>query len=676
MGCAQSTEAVSAALHDTKNGEAPTRAPSPCCSETSSDVVTRVKKDIDESCDLIQKIVRMETQNGTPIDEVYAGVHDGKVLGEGAGGVVRKVTHRATQIPFAVKCLNKDKANTEKGLKQLRDEITLMCEISHPNVVRIEEVYESPTEIFIVQELLSGGDLFDRLEEKTDCRYTESHCAKLVSQMLSAVCYLHKTGIAHLDLKLENFLFTSADPNSELRLIDFGLSKHFQMGEHHCDMVGTPYTVAPEVINGDYTEKADIWSLGVITFLLLCGESPFGGDCKGDDLKGVTKRILTSDYGFEGWDNVSDSAKGFVKRLLNPDPHLRPTAKEAQNDPWLLNMADESTHDGSHLLNPETVTALLAYRDCSELQKLLSAVLSFTLLPEQISALRHEFELVDIQGDGEISLDALKAVLAERLDARTLEDIFDCVKIRKSSSTLRYHEFLAAVLSRIQLDDRNIRLAFDRLDCKHKGFLTLDDLLDLLGDSVDQDEFKRTWMCSLEDSNTYQGKITIFDIKNLIRGHARAALSTLTDGPVNELENLAPFSAILDEATRAARSSPGTGAERPIRTCGPRRSFEASIGSTASIDERETREKLFRILEMRLSVQEASRLFEEKLKARRQLAFASEGAGLVSTGKEHSQNTGTTVQQEGSNGTVPRRPRRRRALSCLAGMANQEKSNN
>lgn len=655
MGCIHSQQVVSAPRPTTSYEAIAKATPQSSDSDTSSDVVSGLKKDIDCSCDLLQKIVRMETQNGTPIEEVYEGVHDGKVLGVGAGGVVRQVSHRATKIPFAAKCLKKDLANTEKGLKQLRDEIKLMCEVSHPHVVRIEEVYESPTEIFIVQELCTGGELFDRLEELTEGRYTESLCAKLVSQMLSAVSYLHKAGITHRDLKLENFLFTSMDPSSELRLIDFGLSKHFETGERLCDCVGTPYTVAPEVIGGDYTEKADIWSLGVIAFLLLCGETPFGGDSEKDDLQEVSKRILSTDYCFDPahWEGVSDSAKAFVKRLLNPNPDFRPTAKQAQKDPWLQTVADGSNEEGSQL-NPKTVEALLAFKELSELQKLLSEVLSFTLLPKQISALRHEFEIVDTQGDGEVSLDALKEKLAETLDEQTLKDVFDSVKIRKDAPTLRYHEFLAAVLSRIQLDDRNMRLAFDRLDSQHKGFITLDDLLDLLGDSVDKDEFKKTWRFSLQDCKARQGRITIFDLKNLIRGHARETLS-LADRPVAELENLTAFSAILDEATRASRKDSRQNAEeRLIRTTGHQRSFETSIGSTARVIERETREKLLRILEMRHSVQEASRLFEGKLKDRRHLAAAN------------------TARKEGSSREeVPRRSRKkRRAVSSLAGMIN------
>jgi len=212
-----------------------------------------------------------------------------------------------------------------------------MCQLDHPNIVRIEEVYESTNEIYIVQELCLGGDLFDRLDEQPDYHYTEAQCARLVKQMLSSVRYLHSKGIIHRDLKLENFLFSSQKADSDLRMIDFGLSKHFELGQRHTEKVGTPYTVAPEIIRGTYDEKSDIWSLGVITYLLLSGETPFGG-LDGENLLSVKESILRAQVFFEPedvWENVSPEGRCFVKRLLHPDPEKRPTARDAQRDLWI-----------------------------------------------------------------------------------------------------------------------------------------------------------------------------------------------------------------------------------------------------------------------------------------------------------------------------------------------------
>lgn len=202
------------------------------------------------------RFVRMETPLGKPIEEIYDGVHSGPVLGSGVAGIVREVVHKGTGVHYAVKCLDLGLVKSAEGLQALRDEIFIMCTLDYPNIMQLIEAYESETEIYLIQPLCGGGDLFDRLDEQPDFHYTEAQCCRLVKQMLASVRYLHSHKIIHRDLKLENFLFESQDEDSQLCMIDFGLSKHFQfVGEEHHDAVGTPYSVAPEVIKGAYDER-------------------------------------------------------------------------------------------------------------------------------------------------------------------------------------------------------------------------------------------------------------------------------------------------------------------------------------------------------------------------------------------------------------------------------------
>jgi Protein kinase domain len=151
---------------------------------------------------LRENVVHFEVPFGKPIEEVYEGVHTGPVLGSGISGTVRLVTHKATGIKYAVKVLDLGLVDNGEGLRQLREEIFIMCQLDHPNIVRLEEVYESVSEIYLVQELCLGGELFDRLDEQPDYHYTEAECARLVKQMLCAVRYLHSKGIIHRDLKV------------------------------------------------------------------------------------------------------------------------------------------------------------------------------------------------------------------------------------------------------------------------------------------------------------------------------------------------------------------------------------------------------------------------------------------------------------------------------------------
>ena len=346
--------------------------------------------------------------------------------------------------------------------------------------MRLEEVYESHSEIYLVQELCVGGELFDRLDEQPDYHYTESECARLVKNMLNAVRYLHSKGIIHRDLKLENFLFSSKSQDSELKMIDFGLSKHFRYGEQQHEAVGTPYTVAPEVIKGCYDERCDIWAIGVITFLLLSGDPPFGGCGGPEPLMTVRSNILQGKFSFtpeEVWEGVTNRARDFIKSLLVTDPKLRPTAEDAQKHEWLQQWADMSKKEGDNVLNPNVVKALVSFKEFSDMRKLLCEVLSFTLLPDQIKDLRKEFEKLDTDGSGEISLAALKQVLMTNagqgslgaLTEEEVEDIFNAMRVKKTETRIHWHEFIAAGLSQCQVDDRNLRLAFERLDIDHKG---------------------------------------------------------------------------------------------------------------------------------------------------------------------------------------------------------------
>lgn len=269
-------------------------------------------------------------------------------------------------------------------------------------------------------------------------------------------------------------------------MISAGLSKHFRYGEVQHEAVGTPYTVAPEVIRGSYDERCDIWAIGVITFLLLSGEPPFGGCGGPEPLLTVRSNILRGHFKFEPaeiWERVSPNACHFISALLLTDPKARPTAQAAQEHSWVKEWANRARSENDNVLNPNVVNALVNFKEFSDMRKLLCEVLSFTLLPEQIKDLRKEFETLDTDGSGEISLSALKQVLVTNAGAGSLgalteeevEDIFNAMRVKKTETRIHWHEFIAAGLSQCEVDDRNLRLAFDRLDNDHKGVSSISD---------------------------------------------------------------------------------------------------------------------------------------------------------------------------------------------------------
>ncbi|CAJ1966436.1 unnamed protein product [Cylindrotheca closterium] len=503
-----------------------------------------------EDGDIRTNVVHMEVPFGKPIEEVYDGVHTGPVLGSGISGMVRLVTHKKTGHKYAVKCLDLGLVDTEEGLAQLREEIFIMCQLDHPNIVRLEEVYESHTEIYLVQELCVGGELFDRLDEQPDYHYTEAECARLVKQMLCAVRYLHSKGIIHRDLKLENFLFSSNAKDSELKMIDFGLSKHFRYGEMQHEAVGTPYTVAPEVIRGSYDERCDIWAIGVISFLLLSGEPPFGGCGGPEPLMTVRSNILRGNFDFQPadvWGLVSQKARQFISALLVIDPKARPTAREAQKHAWLREWASRNRTDDDNVLNPNVVKALVNFKEFSDMRKLLCEVLSFTLLPDQIKDLRKEFEKMDTDGSGEISLAALKQVLVTNasegslgaLTEEEVEDVFNAMRVKKTETRIHWHEFIAAGLSQCQVDDRNLRLAFDRLDSDHKGYVTLDDIMNLVGNDshVSEENMRKMWGDSVRAINSSEAQISYDEFLLLMKGQTRESIEGEESGPKERLSD-------------------------------------------------------------------------------------------------------------------------------------------
>lgn len=470
-------------------------------------------------------MVHIENPLGASIEDIYDGVHDGDVLGAGVTGDVRLITHKETGIRRALKRLDLCQLKNEHGI--LLDEVKIMCALDHPNIVCLEEVYEGDNVLYLTQELCTGGDLFDRLDQQPDYHYTETNCARLVRQIISSVSYLHSKNIIHRDLKLENFLFQDESSQSELKMIDFGLSKHFNDGELQHDSVGTPYTVAPEVLlqKDGYDEKVDVWAIGVITYLLLSGDTPFGG-ADGEDLGEVRDRILSGHVSFEEsvWDKVSDMAVDFIKSILVLDPEKRPSVEDLPKHPWLIVMKrNSSLSDDDVSLDPKVVSGLVTFKEMSNTTKFLCEVLSFTLQPGQITGLREEFEKLDSAGIGEITLTGFKEALLARSDEYPLtddevENIFNGLKVRKSDISIRWHEFIAACLSQCQIDERNIRLAFDRLDSEHKGYVTINDLkniMDLYGS--DRTDLQAIWINDIIDYKSSKDTMTYDDFYKLLK---------------------------------------------------------------------------------------------------------------------------------------------------------------
>lgn len=201
----------------------------------------------------------------------------GQVLGQGAYGKVVLVKHRQTDALRAMKSMKKKMFKNLK-ISSLIEEVELLTKLDHPNIVKVFGLYEDDTHYRIITEFCSGGELFEKIQNEDF--FSERKAAKYMKEILSALSYLHGKGVVHRDIKAENVLFESRNNNSALKLIDFGVSTKFKdsQSEKMKDTLGTPYYIAPEVLKGSYDNKCDVWSCGVLLYILLCGYPPFNGN--------------------------------------------------------------------------------------------------------------------------------------------------------------------------------------------------------------------------------------------------------------------------------------------------------------------------------------------------------------------------------------------------------------
>ncbi|XP_062045951.1 calcium/calmodulin-dependent protein kinase type IV [Lepus europaeus] len=258
-------------------------------------------------------------------------------LGRGATSIVYRCKQKGTQKPYALKVLKK---TVDK--KIVRTEIGVLLRLSHPNIIKLKEIFETPTEISLVLELVTGGELFDRIVEKG--YYSERDAADAVKQILEAVAYLHENGIVHRDLKPENLLYATPAPDAPLKIADFGLSKIVDHQVLMKTVCGTPGYCAPEILRGcAYGPEVDMWSVGIITYILLCGFEPFY-DERGDQF--MFRRVLNCEYYFISpwWDEVSLNAKDLVRKLIVLDPKKRLTTFQALQHPWVTGKAANFVH--------------------------------------------------------------------------------------------------------------------------------------------------------------------------------------------------------------------------------------------------------------------------------------------------------------------------------------------
>ncbi|KAM0934623.1 putative protein kinase CAMK-CDPK family [Dioscorea sansibarensis] len=364
----------------------------------------------------------------------------------------------------AVKIIPKAKMTTAISIEDVRREVKILKALSgHNNLVKFHDACEDALNVYIIMELCEGGELLDRILSRGG-RYMEEDAKTIVVQILSIVAFCHLQGVVHRDLKPENFLFSTKDENSFMKIIDFGLSDFVRPDGRLNDIVGSAYYVAPEVLHRAYSMEADMWSIGVITYILLCGSRPFWARTE----SGIFRSVLRADPNFDDspWPSVTSEAKDFVRRLLNKDYRKRMTAVQALTHPWLR---DEQRHVPLDIL---TYKLIKAYLRSSPFKRAALKALSKSLTEEELFYLRCQFKLLEPGRDGRVSLENFRmALMQNATDAMKESKVPD---ILNSLEPLHYRkldfeEFCAAAISPYQLEalegwEHIASIAFERFE--------------------------------------------------------------------------------------------------------------------------------------------------------------------------------------------------------------------
>ncbi|CAH2070697.1 unnamed protein product [Thlaspi arvense] len=396
----------------------------------------------------------------------------GKKLGQGQFGTTYLCTEKSSSANYACKSIPKRKLVCREDYEDVWREIQIMHHLSeHPNVVRIKGTYEDSVFVHIVMEVCEGGELFDRIVSKG--HFSEREAAKLIKTILGVVEACHSLGVMHRDLKPENFLFDSPNDDAKLKATDFGLSVFYKPGQYLYDVVGSPYYVAPEVLKKCYGPEIDVWSAGVILYILLSGVPPFWAETE----SGIFRQILQGkiDFKSDPWPSISEGAKDLIYRMLDRSPKKRISAHEALCHPWIV---DEHAAPDKPL-DPAVLSRLKQFSQMNKIKKMALRVIAERLSEEEIGGLKELFKMIDTDNSGTITFEELKAGLkrvGSELMESEIKSLMDAADI-DNSGTIDYGEFLAATLHMNKMErEENLVVAFSYFDKDGSGYITIDEL--------------------------------------------------------------------------------------------------------------------------------------------------------------------------------------------------------
>ena len=442
------------------------------------------KRSIEENISINSNVFISQVKNDPYQDYIKI-----KFLGEGSFAKVCKVKHRITHDIRAMKIIKKSQSSSEVDDMEILNEINILKKMDHPNILKIFEFYVSKDSYFLVTELCSGGELFQEIIENG--AFSEEKASYIMYQIFSAINYCHNMKIIHRDLKPENILIEKREPNGYLRvkICDFGTSKIYEKGSVMKKIVGSSYYIAPEVLQKKYNEKCDLWSCGVILYILLSARPPFEGDNDND----IIKKVKVGKYNLEQkpFNSLSNECLDLIKKLLEMDIDKRIDAETALNHPWIINNKSKEIFNDIKDKNmlEKFIENLKTYQSDSIIQETALAYLvhNYPQLDDIINAGKL-FNQIDNSGKGKITKEELYNGLKTKIKSETLKEDIDQIFLNLDSDNngfIEYEEFIRAAIDKeVFLKDNILKFAFRYFDKDDSGEISYNEIEEVFKGSI------------------------------------------------------------------------------------------------------------------------------------------------------------------------------------------------
>ena len=459
--------------------------------------------------------------NTDKVSKYYVMLND---LGKGSYGQVKRVRQIHLQEERAMKIVSKKSSTSQ-------NEIEILRKISHPNIANVFEIFEDSKRYYIMMEYLEGGELFDVIISQGF--FSELDAARIMKQLLSAVNFLHSKNIVHRDLKPENIMLTSkpVDNKFEIKIIDFGTAKIFDPRYKMSEFIGTSYYIAPEVLKEHYNEKCDIWSCGVILYILLCGYPPFNGNSNLD----IFHHIKNSQPIFIGdeWSDITKEGIELIKQMLTRNIQKRPSAETCLNHKW-FQLLDENEKQQNNNKNYKQIqmNTINKMAEFVKENRLKQAVLQFISTQFNIKTeeneLRELFKEIDKTNKGQISKDVFckqLILLYGEIDGKEIcEKIFEQLDL-DNSGLISYDEFLSAMIDgKKVITEEKLQKAFKIFDKDNNGRLSVQEIINVFGGK------EESWKKVIEDIDLNKdGEVDFNEFKLMMRN-----LNKIDDTKINK----------------------------------------------------------------------------------------------------------------------------------------------